>query len=179
MIQTTLPALNKEISERPLLADQVERQLGTRDAAEAAKLLKEKAPREALRVLEEVNRNTGNAYKGLLRSSRRQLDSWETQILTVGVATMLLILIAVVLTIFDVKLAALIFDGFAFAALAADVILSIKTRRLRLRSEDYFNWFNEHTRDARLLSLIVNAVARIGVDEAQNVIVALLFSEEL
>lgn len=179
MIQATVATLTKKLHERPLFGDQIEQALGTRKPEEVEALLKEKPPLEALRILEKTNRDTAQGYKGRLRGARRQLDSWETQILMVGAAGMFLILIAIILTIFSLNIAALVFDAFAFAAFGADVLLYIKARRLRSEVENYSDWLNEHTRDSRLLSLIANAVGKISVDEAQTVLMNLLFAEEL
>lgn len=179
MIKVTQAILAKVLTERPVLADLIELELGTREAERVGALLKEKPPLEAMRFIERLNAEACGKYKTNLRVARRTLDNWDTTLLALAALATLFILIALILTVFKIFIVTLVFEILAIATGGVSAFLTWRSRRLRTEIDHTANIQDEHCQDAAQLSTISGALTGTSIDEAQKIIQRLLFAEEL
>lgn len=159
--------------------DLIELELGSRDPEKIESLLREKPPLEAMRIIERINAEACGKYKTSIRVDRRTLDSWDTMMLVAGTAAAVLVAIAIILTAFSARTAAIVIEILALIGGAGSAYLMLRTKRLRLEIDRSITIQNEHCQDAAQLSLLSGALTGTGIEESQRLITRLLFTEEI
>lgn len=179
MFKVTEAILTRILADRPILADQIELEVSSRDPARIESLIKEKPPLEALQLVERVNTEACNKYKSMVRTSRRTLDNRDTITILAGALATLFIIIGLILTLLEYSIAAAVFEVLTLMAGATSVFLMINARKLRSTIEHKFIIQTEYCNDSTRLALLSGALTGTDVDETQKIIQRLLFTEDL